>query len=74
MRNWGGIEIVIYDSEVLGITTRASDRIKLGGDEGLGRLLSGIYFEGVRDGNLEGAGPVCGDPLYISEVTGLESR
>ena len=36
-----------------GITLRAVYIIKLGGDEGSGTGLSGVYFEGERDGNLE---------------------
>ena len=35
-----------------------ADIIILGGDEGSGSVLSGGYFEGSIDGNLEGVGPV----------------
>ena len=54
-----------------GIILRARYIIKLGGDEGVGLVLSGVYFEGDRDGNLEGAGPVDFDPLGNSEGTGF---
>ena len=40
--------------ELTGITLRFADRIKLGGDEGSGPVLSGGSCECATDGNLEG--------------------
>ena len=36
-----------------------------GGDKGAGPVLSGGYFEGDSDGNLEGVGPRDGDILGV---------
>ena len=52
--------------KVMGTRLEAVDRIKLG-DDGVSELvLSDFYFQGAIDGNLEGVGPVEGDPLSIS--------
>ena len=44
---------VIYYGEVRGTSIVSADGSKLRGDEGTGPVLSGGYFEGARDGNLE---------------------
>ena len=41
------------------------DRSIIWGDEGVGSVLLGGYFEGTSDGNLEGVGPGNGDPLVF---------
>ena len=41
------------DGEVLCTTLGVSDRIRLGGDEVSGKVLSGGSCEGARDGKLE---------------------
>ena len=51
--------------EVLDTTIVASDRSRLGGVEGLGRVLPVGCFEGSRDGNFGGEGPVKGNQLCV---------
>ena len=46
-------KVGISDGEFLGITLGVLDRNKLGVDEGSGKVLSGVFCEGARDGNLE---------------------
>ena len=43
--------------------------MRLGGDEEEGSVVSGGFFEGDSDGNLEGVGPEEGDTLVVSSVT-----
>ena len=51
--------------EVMGTKIQALDRCKPGGDEGLGPILSGGYFEGTRYGKNYGDCPVEAGTLSL---------
>ena len=48
-----GYKLGITDGEVTGIKLKFADIIKIGGDEGSGLVLPGVYCEGERDINFE---------------------